>query len=160
MAQVYAFIATKTSFDVVLPTVTANQAEFNRRVAGAFRAMVGGRMTVGELKYMPLGNPIPNYLLCDGSVLDRVSFPELAAYLGDAFPGGDGLTTFALPDYINQPVETAPTAPVQDVDDSGTVSNEETVVTQPTEPGQTGGTTGGNVVSGGRPNRNPNENIP
>ena len=147
MATMYAFIATKTTYDVALPTRAANQDEFNRRVVGAFKASAGGHTTAGDLKLRPTSAAIPNHLLCDGSVLQIEEFRQLYECLGTAF-GGDGVTTFALPDYVNQPLETAPTAPAQTVE-GGTVSTGGTV-TQPSTSGQTGGTTGGNVPSGGR----------
>lgn len=37
------------------------------------------------------------WLFCDGSTLNVVDYPELAAVLGSIY-GGDGTTTFALPD--------------------------------------------------------------
>jgi microcystin-dependent protein len=54
---------------------------------------------VGSLIYYA-GSSVPNfYLLADGSVLTIADYPELFAVMGDEF-GGDGITTFAVPDLI------------------------------------------------------------
>jgi hypothetical protein len=143
----YAFISTKTTYDVVLPTIAPNQSEFNRRVAGAFAGLAGGKLTVGELKFFPLSTGVPNHLICDGSTLNILDFPELFDYLGTTF-GGDGVTTFMLPDYVNQPIETAATSPTQTIDGGGTVTTGDPVTSDPTLPG---GSDGGNIISGGRP---------
>lgn len=149
MSQLFIFIATKTTADTVVPPTTGNQADFNRRVANAFRANAGGHLVVGDLKLRPNGYAIPNHLLCDGSAVSRISFPELFELLGVSEGAGDGATTFNLPNYLGAPLEIPATAPPQTVTVSGTVADS-TPITQPTDAGQTGGTDGGNVVSGGR----------
>jgi microcystin-dependent protein len=40
----------------------------------------------------------PGYLACDGSAVDRASYALLFAAIGTSFGGGDGTTTFNLPD--------------------------------------------------------------
>lgn len=51
-----------------------------------------------------MGKTAPmNYLACDGSVVNIADYPELAAYFAGQFEaanffGGDGVTTFAVPD--------------------------------------------------------------
>ena len=51
-----------------------------------------------------MGKTAPaNYLICDGTVYNIADYPELAAYFADQFNasnffGGDGTTTFAVPD--------------------------------------------------------------
>lgn len=147
----YAYIATRTTYDVALPTIAASQADFNRRVAGAFSGLAGGTLTAGDIKLRPVATSIANHLICDGSTLNIVDFPELFDCLGTAF-GGDGITTFALPDYVNQSLGTAPTAPPQTLDDGGTVTTGDPVTSDPTLPG---GSDGGNIISGGRPSELP-----
>ncbi len=149
MSSLYIFIATKTTADVALPTMARDQSEYNRRVKNAFVAQNGGKLTVGDLKLRPNGNAIANHLLCDGSAISRIAFPELFAFLGTSEGAGDGSTTFNLPNYLGAPLEVPAVAPAQTVSESGTVSSGETV-TQPEGTGETGGTEGGNIVSGGR----------
>lgn len=149
MSQMYVFICTKSTAAIALPTRSFNQDEYNRRISNTFRQIGGGHLVVGDLKLRPSGQSLENHLLCDGSAISRVAFPELFAFLGTTEGVGDGLTTFNIPNYLGAPLEVPATAPVQTVTDSGTVSSGETVI-QPTDPAQTGGTTGGDVVSGGR----------
>lgn len=59
---------------------------------------------VGEV-IRTLGDGTPkHYLFCDGSEYNIVDYPHLAQYFKDTFGainvfGGDGITTFAVPDY-------------------------------------------------------------
>ena len=160
MSTLYVFICTKTTPDPVLPVQTFNQVDYNRRVANTFRAQAGGRLVVGDLKLRPNGNPIDNHLLCDGSAVSRIAFPELFDFLGTSEGAGDGVTTFNLPNYLGAPITVPASAPVQTPTTGGTIDTA-TPVTQPTQPGETGGTTGGNIQSGGRPARLlPGEAIP
>ncbi len=156
MSVMFVFIAAKTTPDVALPTQARIQSDFNRRVTNAFRSQGGGRLVVGDLKFRPNGNSIPYHLLCDGSAVSRLSFPELFRFLGTSEGAGDGSTTFNLPNYLGAPIEVPATAPVQTITENGTISSGVPVtdqagnpITSPSEPGTTGGTEGGNVVSGG-----------
>lgn len=69
---------------------------------------LGGRANAG---FTPVGTVISvmgvtapaNYLACDGTVYNISDYPELATYFGQQFSmvnkfGGDGTTTFAVPD--------------------------------------------------------------
>jgi hypothetical protein len=151
MSEAFVFICTKQTAPVHVPAFAATENDHRRNVNNAFSAISGGFRTVGQLAFFPLSSAVPDHLLCDGSTLEVASFPQLAAYLGATE------TTFDLPNYLTG-LTFASTAPVQTVSDGGTVSTGGTVTT-PTDPGQTGGTTGGNVSSGGRP-RNPDERVP
>lgn len=158
-AAIYAFMATKTTFDIALPSLANSQMDFNRRVRGAFSGLSGGWTQAGDIKLRPNQNAITNHLLCDGSTLNIIDFPQLYDEIGTTF-GGDGITTFALPDYSGQALTVPALTVTQTVTDSGTVSTGGTV-TEPTLPGQTGGSTGGNIPSGGRTRRlNENEQLP
>lgn len=152
MSALYIFICTKTTPDPVLPVQAFNQSDYNRRVANTFRAQAGGRLVVGDLKLRPNGNAIPNHLLCNGAAVSRIAFPELFEFLGVSEGAGDGATTFNLPNYLGTPLTVPPTAPAQTPTTGGTI-NDGTPVTEPTQPGETGGTEGGNVQSGGRTGR-------
>lgn len=78
----------------------------------------------------------------------RTDFPQLFVEIGTVWGVGDGTTTFNIPNLLGATLPNATTAPAQTVSTGGTVSTGETV-TNPTNPGQTGGTTGGNTSSGG-----------
>jgi hypothetical protein len=146
---VYVWICTKSTAPTAVPARYDNQVELNRKVMGAFVGLAGGYLTAGDLKLRPTADAIANHLLCDGSVLAKEQFPQLFEYLGDTF-GGDGVATFGLPDYRGDILAMPDETPDQTVSDGGTVSTGGTVT--PPSGNQTGGTTGGNVVSGGRPN--------
>lgn len=155
MTAIYAFICTKTTADVVIPKFARTQEEYNRRVAGGFGAIAGGHTFAGDLKLRPTTAAVSNHLLCDGSEFEILRFPDLYNAIGTTF-GGDGVTTFRVPDYGNQALTVPAITVTQTVDPSGTVSTGG-AVTIPSGSGQTGGSSGGNVVSGGREPRNVNE---
>lgn len=145
---IYAFIAAKTTYEVALPSLAHSQVDFNRRVRGAFSGLAGGFTQAGDIRLRPNQNALTNHLLCDGGILNITDFPQLYDEIGTSF-GGDGITTFALPDYSAQALTVPALTVTQTVTDSGTVSTGGAVA-QPTQPGQTGGSTGGNIPSGGR----------
>ena len=157
MTAIHVFICTNTTADIVVPKFARTQEEFNRRVAGGFQAISGGITRAGDLCLRPNANAVPNHLYCNGAVLQIAAFPELFRAIGNSF-GGDGLTTFKLPNYSEAALTIAPVAVTQTVSQSGTVSTGATVTT-PDQPGETGGSMGGNIISGGRPEREANYNI-
>lgn len=154
MSDVFVFICTKSTADVAIPTRAFDQAEYNRRIANTFKAQAGGHLTVGDLKFRPNGNAIPNHLLCDGSAVSRTQFSELFRLLGEAEGAGDGATTFNLPDYMGGAIEVPTDGPVQNITEQGTVDNQ-IPVEEPTGSGEIGGTEGGNILSGGQPAKIP-----
>lgn len=148
MTDIYVFICTKTTADVVIPKFARTQEEYNRRVSGGFQAFSGGHTRAGDLLLRPTTAAVSNHLLCDGTTVEITSFPDLYKVIGTTF-GGDGVTTFAVPNYGAQALTVPALTATQTVDPSGTVSTGG-AVTVPTAPSQTGGSSGGNVVSGGR----------
>lgn len=140
-SPVYIFICTKTSADFIVPVSAASQAEFNRKVHNAFQGFVGGVLKAGDLKFRPTQDAIANHLLCDGQTITRTQFPQLVDVLA-----GREANEAVLPDYTGSVEASAPTV-TQDVTSGGTVSTGGSVDTS----APTGGTTGGNVPSGGRP---------
>jgi hypothetical protein len=111
--------------------------------------LAGSRHGVGDLLPRPIVKPVPLHLLCDGSELLRSSYPQLFEEIGTTWGAGDGSTTFNLPNLLGTSIPNATAAPPQTVTEGGTSSTGETVST-PSGAGQTGGTTGGNTVTGGR----------
>ena len=151
MATVYTFIATRTSYATTIPQGVTNIVELVRRVRGALLA-TASPTRAGELRDYPLAVAVPNFLLCDGSEIAKIDFPELADYLTQdvVYQATDPLK-FKLPNYVGAKTQAA-TAPVQTID-AGSTSTTSATPAQitPTEPGEAGGTTDANVVSGGRP---------
>lgn len=150
MSTVYYFMCAKTTPDTVLPVTARDQQEYNRRIANAFRAQVGGRLVVGDLKLRPVGTSVANHLLCDGTIIKRSSFPELFKLLGTTFSAGDGLTTFGLPDYRTTAPIMPTASPTQTVTPSTTTTTANPPPNPPTDPGETGGIAGSYVPTGGR----------
>lgn len=142
-SPLFVYICTKTTADFIVPVSAASQPDFNRKVHNAFQGLVGGVLRVGDLTFRPIEAPIANHLLCDGSDITRAQYPQLVDLLA-----GTSATEATLPDYTGSVEATAPTTP-ETTTDGGTVSGGGTVDTS----NPTGGSTGGNVPSGGRPIR-------
>lgn len=141
MSQLFCFIATRTTADFVVPVNASSQVEFNRKVSNAFRGMVGGVLRVGDLKFRSTQDAVDNHLLCDGTTITRAQFPELVNHLA-----GAGASSAVLPDFSGALTVAVPTV-TQTVDEGGTTGTGGAI----TDQGEVGGTTGGNVPSGGRP---------
>lgn len=140
MSDLYAFICTRTTADFIVPVSASSQPDFNRKVHNAFQGLVGGHLNVGNLLLRPTQDAVQDHLLCDGSTIQRAQFPLLVDYLA-----GATATEAVLPLYTGA-VNFGAITVTQTTSPSGTVSTGGTV----TPAGTVGGTTGGNVVSGGR----------
>lgn len=76
------------------PIIPAKHARINELMYGECRRLGS---VVGEIK-MYAGNTAPQgWLMCQGQVLTISQYPELFAVVGSVY-GGNGTTTFALPD--------------------------------------------------------------
>lgn len=53
---------------------------------------------VGQIVLLPFSFTPKGFAVCDGRLLPIVRYVALFSLIGNKF-GGDGLTTFALPDY-------------------------------------------------------------
>lgn len=148
-ASVYWFICTRQAYPAALPRMSANQAAFNRAAANSIAGVLKARHGVGDMLARPISKPIADHLLCDGTAISRLAFPQLFAEIGEAWGAGDGSTTFNLPNLINVVLPVPPTAPPQVI--TGTTVGDGT----PGSPSTTspGGGDGGDVNTGGRPDR-------
>lgn len=145
MSEVFTFIATKTTYATTIPLNT-NLNDLARRVRGALLA-TAYPTRVGELRDFPRAVAVENFLLCDGSEIGKIDFPELYAYLGDDEGTPVDPNNFLLPDYLTAKTQ-APTAPPQ-VIVGGSVGIGTPPPSPPTSPGGAGGTVG-QPPSGGR----------
>lgn len=150
-AALYWFICTNAAYPSAMPVVAGSQLQFNRRTANAMAGLAKTRHSVGDLLPRPISDPVGNHLLCDGSAVSRVGFPQLFAAIGTVWGVGDGTTTFNIPNLIGATLPNAVTAPPQTITETTVTAGG--TVTQPTTPAQTGGSSGGNVPSGGRTGR-------
>jgi hypothetical protein len=143
---IYWFICTNAAYPSAIPIVAASQLNFNRQTANAIAGLNTSRHEVGDLLARPIPDPVNNHLLCDGSAVLRANFPQLFDAIGTTWGAGDGTTTFNIPNLIGSlPVATV--APTQTIAD--TTSDTGGTITQPSGAAQTGGSVGGNFVSGG-----------
>ena len=147
MSVFYRFIATKTTYAATIPLTATSVPELARRVRGALLA-TGYPLRVGELKDFPLSTAQANMVLCNGSELPKLSFPELFAYLGDSQGVAADPLNFKLPNFVGVSTP-APTYPPQVVTSSDV--NTGTPPTIPPVPGTPGGVDNPNPPSGGRP---------
>lgn len=58
----------------------------------------GRQMAVGAIVIWPLDTVPPRSLVCNGAIYNIADYPELGELLGSSY-GGDGTTTFGVPDY-------------------------------------------------------------
>jgi len=56
---------------------------------------------LGEIIILPINFAPKGFILCDGQLLPIAQNPALFSLIGTTF-GGNGTTTFALPDYSGQ----------------------------------------------------------
>ena len=57
---------------------------------------------IGEIFYWSRPEPPGDSLFCDGSLISREEYKDLFEVIGTIYGGGDGETTFQLPDLQNQ----------------------------------------------------------
>ena len=76
----------------------------NRDTAAEYSAIPG------EFKWYAGSNVPSGYLLCNGALIQRETYKNLFAAIGETYGAGDGSTTFALPNLIDRVVQGAATA--------------------------------------------------
>lgn len=54
---------------------------------------------VGQIEMFSGTTPPSRWMICDGTLISRSTYTDLFGVLGTAYGGGDGETTFAIPDY-------------------------------------------------------------
>lgn len=69
-----------------------------------FIGIASKQIKIGEIRIFS-GNNIPaKWLLCDGSLVSRETYYQLFSSIGTTWGGGDGSTTFAIPDIKGRTV--------------------------------------------------------
>lgn len=147
-AAVYWFICTQASYPSAIPAVAARQQAFNRATSNAIAGLSKSRHQVGDLLARPNPSAVNNHLLCDGSAVLRSGFPQLFKTIGTDWGAGDGITTFNIPNLLGTAIPNATTAPPQVIGEA-TASTGDPII-EPATAGETGGSRGGNISSGGR----------
>ena len=54
---------------------------------------------IGQVEMFSGTTPPEAWMICDGSVINRSTYADLFGVLGTAYGGGDGESTFAIPDF-------------------------------------------------------------
>ncbi len=62
-----------------------------------------GTPMIGELKPVSFSFAPADWAKCNGQLLDPAVYPELFSIIGTSF-GGDGTTSFAVPDLQSDPI--------------------------------------------------------
>lgn len=144
MSELFSYICTKQTADPFIPPTTPNLTILARDVSDSFYALQGGYFRVGQISLYPVQRAVANHLLCDGSEVSKVEFPELYDYLGDSQGTPADPDNFVLPNYIGA-LDPATTATPETVE-GGTVTSE-----TPSNPGTgAGGSIDYAVDSGAR----------
>lgn len=65
----------------------------------ALKTLLNKLWKIGDIKASVKNANHDNWFLCNGQAINRVTYSELFALIGTKFGGGDGTTTFNLPDY-------------------------------------------------------------
>lgn len=100
MSELFTYICTRSTAHPYIPPFEPDIRRLSRDVSDAFVAIIGGHLDVGELKFFPVQRSVPNFLLCDGREVPKISFPELFSYLGTTQGTAVDPDSFVLPNYI------------------------------------------------------------
>lgn len=99
----------KTTFALPdLRDVTPKGLQYCIALQGVYPQNAGGPVSVGEMALLPYSFTPPGWANCNGRLLSVAEFEALFGVLGKRF-GGDGETTFGLPDLIAAPPRNSPT---------------------------------------------------
>lgn len=144
MSQFFSYICTKQTADPFVPATAVSLGILARDVSDSFYAIQGGHLRIGQIAFFPVQRAIPFHLLCDGSEVAKVDFPELFEFLADTQGTPVDPDNFVLPNFVGA-FEPAATATPETVVD-GTVTSE----TPSAGTGDSGGSIDYAVDSGGR----------
>ncbi len=118
--------------------------ESHTQLLAAIRALLREVVPPGSIVEWPGAAAPAGWLLCQGQILLIAEHADLAAVLGTKY-GGDGLTTFGVPDYRDRvPMGTSPTRPL------GSTGGAAAAETSPGGSHNHGGTTGGTALTVGQ----------
>ena len=58
--------------------------------------------TIGEIRMWTSATAPDKWLICNGTTISRTTYADLFAVLGSTYGGGDGSTTFAIPNFLGR----------------------------------------------------------
>lgn len=79
-------------------TSTLNNS-LTQSLTKAFKRAINSAVKIGDVKTSTLTSNHDNWLLCNGQQVSRTTYSALFAIIGTRFGGGNGSTTFNVPDY-------------------------------------------------------------
>ena len=83
-----------------LETATSTlNSSLTQSLTAAFKKAINSAVKVGDVKTSTLTSNHDNWLLCNGQQVSRTTYSALFAIIGTRFGGGNGSTTFNVPDY-------------------------------------------------------------
>ncbi len=71
----------------------------NLNAALAAQAAPAATTITGEIRLWPTGTAPTSWFICDGTAYSRTTYAALFAVVGTTFGGGDGSTTFNVPNF-------------------------------------------------------------
>ena len=96
---------------VCISDVTAGQTRpMNNASKWKKASMTGGGGNIGDIIAFAGSSTPDGFLLCDGSAVSRSTYSDLFSAIGTTYGGGDGSTTFNLPDVIDKVLQGSSTA--------------------------------------------------
>lgn len=87
--------------DDISPGDTLSASNLTAVSGGGFNNLGGGNGSneVGEIRMWTSATAPDKWLICDGTTISRTTYADLFAVLGSTYGGGDGSTTFAIPNF-------------------------------------------------------------
>ena len=83
-----------------LETATSTlNSSLTQSLTEAFKRAINSAVKIGDVKTSTLTSNHDNWLLCNGQQVSRTTYSALFALIGTRFGGGNGSTTFNVPDY-------------------------------------------------------------
>lgn len=100
------------SYEVLYPASVSNMIQLSQEMltnlglssgtldSALIATVIPSMVPVGCMFWYCNQNPPVGFLICDGSAISRTNYSQLFAVIGTTFGGGDGSTTFALPNLL------------------------------------------------------------
>lgn len=87
--------------DDISPGDTLSASNLAAVSGGGFNNLGGGNRSneIGEIRMWTSATAPDKWLICDGDTISRTTYADLFDVIGTSYGGGDGSTTFAIPDF-------------------------------------------------------------
>lgn len=87
--------------DDISPGDTLSASNLTAVSGGGFNNLGGGNGSneVGEIRMWTSATAPDKWMICDGTAVSRTTYADLFGVIGSTYGGGDGSTTFAIPNF-------------------------------------------------------------